>query len=189
MNRDDIVAVPSKILRKRSQRVPVIDEEIKQLAQDMIKATLDWEDHRQHETGVAMAAIQVGKPQRIIIVRNDPQQKDDRSFSVYLNPEIVKTEGKPEIDPEGCLSVPEIYGQVPRYPKVKVKALDLNGQRVRLTAEGFLARVLQHEIDHLHGRLFIDKVEDDNFLKLDQDGELSPLTGKDLLKARKSLGL
>jgi peptide deformylase len=78
---------------------------------------------------------------------------------------------------EGCLSVSDIYGKVPRYTKVRVKALDMNGNEVRFKAEGFLARVIQHEIDHTNGVVFIDHIRDESnaFYRLNNDGELEPL--------------
>jgi len=96
---------------------------------------------------------------------------------VYINPEIVKLEGEVTEDYEGCLSVRDVYGKVPRHSKVKLKALDLNGKQFRATAEGFMARIFQHEIDHTNGIVFIDHIKDmsEAFFKLKADGELEPL--------------
>ncbi len=90
---------------------------------------------------------------------------------------MTKYEGKQVEDFEGCLSVKDLYGKVKRYEKVRVKALDATGEPVRITAEGFLARVFQHEIDHTNGILFIDHIKDDKsaFFKLDTEGHLEPL--------------
>lgn len=142
----------------------------------MKRATLDWEAGRPHEVGVALAAIQVDEPLRIIIVRNNFDDKEDKSFSVFINPEIVKREGKPEADFEGCLSVADVYGKVARYPKIRLRALNEEGKEVRLRAEGFLARVIQHEVDHTHGTVFIDHIKDDPkaFFKLSDEGKLIP---------------
>lgn len=177
MNKDDIITLPHENLRKQSKRVHVITDSVKKLAKDMEEATLSWEDSRQHEVGVALAAIQVNKLHRIIVVRNSFDDKTDRSFQVFINPEIVKSYGELIEDFEGCLSVIGIYGKVPRYEKVKVKALNLDGREVRITAEGFLARVLQHEIDHTNGKLFVDHIKDssDKFYKLKDDGQLEEL--------------
>ncbi|MBI5357882.1 peptide deformylase, partial [Candidatus Saccharibacteria bacterium] len=147
MNKDNIITLPNENLRKRSRRILVITDGVKKLAQDMQDATLSWEDSRQHEVGVALAAVQVDKLQRLVVIRNSFEDKTDRSFQILINPEITKLSGEIIEDFEGCLSVKGIYGKVPRYEKVKVKALDLDGREVRVTAEGFLARVLQHEID------------------------------------------
>ncbi len=177
MHKEDIISLPNTHLRERSKKVGLITPEIKKLIADMQAATLDWEDNRNHEVGVALAGIQVDQPLRIVIIRNDFDNKKDRSFSVFLNPVITKYEGNIVEDYEGCLSVPDIYGKVPRYNKVKVKALDHNGQEVRITAEGFLARVFQHEIDHTNGIVFVDHIKDvvQAFYRLKEDGNLERL--------------
>jgi peptide deformylase len=176
MTRNDIIVIPDPRLRERSKRIGFIDDSTKQLAQDMIDATLDWEDHRDHESGAALAAVQVGRLWRIVIIRNDFEDRKDRTFGILVNPEIVKAEGEPTEEMEGCLSVGDIYGSVMRYPKVKVKAQDLDGKQVRLTATGFLARVLQHEIDHTNGVVFVDRVDDPHKLyKLQPDGKFKPV--------------
>jgi peptide deformylase len=89
----------------------------------------------------------------------------------------VKYEGEIITDYEGCLSVSDIYGNVPRHSKIRIKALDINGNEVRFKAEGFLARVIQHEVDHCNGILFIDHIRDhhDAFYRLDAEGKLRPL--------------
>lgn len=173
----DIIALPNKHLRQRSRKVGLVTDEIKRLIKDMEEATLDWEDHRQHEIGVALAAIQIDKPLKVVVIRNNFENKDDRSFSVFINPEITKYEGDIVDDFEGCLSVPDIYGKVPRHSKVRVKALDQDAKQVRITAEGFLARVFQHEIDHTTGLVFVDHIKDneDAFFRLKKDGKLEPL--------------
>lgn len=176
MDRKSIVTLPAKVLRERAKRVRVIDADIKKLAENMKLASLDWEDHRKNEVAAALAAPQIGQSVRVIIVRNDFSDSKDRGFQVFINPEIAKTEGKPVKDSEGCLSVADVYGMVPRYPKVKVKATTIEGTAVRITAEGFLARVLQHEIDHLHGTLFIDHIKGEPFYKINDAGKLIELS-------------
>ncbi|MDB5182356.1 MAG: peptide deformylase [Candidatus Saccharibacteria bacterium] len=175
--RDDIITLPNDHLRQRSQKVGVITDEIKQLIKDMEAATLDWEDSRDHEVGVALAAIQIDKPYRVVVIRNNFDDKKDRGFLALINPEIVKYEGEIEEDFEGCLSVREIYGKIPRHTKVRVKALNINGREVRITAEGFLARTFQHEIDHTNGKVIIDHIKGrkEAFYRLSQDGKLVPL--------------
>lgn len=177
MNKDSIITLPNSHLRNRSKKIGLVSDEIKKLIEDMKAATLDWEDSREHEVGVALAAIQIDKPYRVIIVRNDFDDKKDRSFSVFINPEIAKLEGELVEDFEGCLSVKDIYGKVPRYQKVKIKALNENGQEIRVTAEDFLARVFQHEVDHTNGKVFIDhiKKKPSAFFKLQNDGKLEKL--------------
>ena len=177
MNKDDIIALPNPHLRARSKKVGIIDEDIAQIIEGMKAATMDWEESREHEVGVALAAIQIDRPLRIVVIRNDFDNKDDKTFTVFINPQITKYEGVIEADYEGCLSVPDIYGKVPRYTKVRVKAQDEKGQEFRVTAEGFLARVFQHEIDHTNGIVFIDHIKSDPkaFYKLRADGHLEQL--------------
>lgn len=176
MTRKDVITLPHKNLRKPSRKVGLINEDILKLIQDMKSATLDWEDHREHEIGVALAAVQINKLFKVIIIKNDFDNKDDKTFTAFINPKITKVEGKPVKDYEGCLSVKDIYGLVPRYPKVKVKALDINGREFRITAEGFLARILQHEIDHTKGIMFVDHIKDqDAFYKLNSQGKLEKI--------------
>ena len=177
MTKDDIIALPNPHLRQKSQRVGLITPEIRQIVEDMKNATLDWDASREHEVGVALAAVQIDKLYRIVIVREDSKDKSNQEFTVFINPEITKHEGQVAADFEGCLSVPNIYGKVPRYTKVRVKALDLNGREFRASAEDFLARVFQHEVDHTKGTVFIDHIKDDPdaFYRLDEKGKLLKL--------------
>lgn len=177
MTKDDIIALPNPHLRKKSTRIHVITDDIIKLSDDMIAAALDWEDSRPHEISAALAAVQVDALKRLVIVRSDFDNKSTREFMTLINPEVVKYEGEIVADYEGCLSVQHIYGKVPRHTKVRIKAMDLDGNEVRFKAEGFLARVLQHEIDHCNGKIFIDHIKDktDAFYTLDEKGELQPL--------------
>lgn len=173
-----IITTPDPRLRARSIKVREITPEIKQVIADMTEASLDWEQKHPYELSAAMAAPQLGVNQRIIIVRDDLDNKDINTFTALINPEIIRTEGKTIKDYEGCLSVPEIYGMVARPDRVKVKATLADGSEVRLKAAGYLARTLQHEIDHLNGVLFIDHIRDDAdaFYRMGDDGELKPIT-------------
>lgn len=177
MDKSNIISLPNGHLRERSKKIGIITEEVTKLIEGMKNATLDWEDSREHEVGVALAAIQVDQPLRIVVIRNDFDNKDDKTFTVFINPEITKYEGKIEQDFEGCLSVPDIYGKVLRYTKVRVRAQDEAGRYFRVTAEGFLARVFQHEIDHTNGIVFIDRIKDDPaaFFRLKDDGHLEKI--------------
>lgn len=177
MNKNNIITLPNDHLRSRSAKVGIITPKVKQLVDDMKAATLDWEASRKHEVGVALAAIQVDQPLRVVVIRNNFDNKDDITFTVFINPVITKLEGKIEQDFEGCLSVPDVYGKVPRYSKVRVKALDLDGREFRITAQGFLARVFQHEIDHTNGKVFIDHIKNnpESFYKLSDKGHLEKL--------------
>lgn len=183
--KDSIITLPNGHLRQRSKRIPIVTDEVRQIIQDMIEATVDWEESRPHEVGVALAAVQIDQPFRVIVVRKDFENKDDKSFNVFVNPEIVKLEGELEEDYEGCLSVTDIYGKVPRYSKVRVRALDINGRPIRVKAEGFLARIFQHEIDHTNGLMFVDHLKDhkEAFYKLTDEGKLDPITYEQALQA------
>lgn len=176
MTKDALIKLPDPRLRQKSQRIKVVDDTIRQLAKDMASVTLDWEASRKHEFGAALAAIQIAQPYRVVVIREDFEDKNNQNFVVFLNPEIVKGEGDLVEDMEGCLSVEGVYGKVSRYPTVKIQAMNLKGQTVRLTARGFLARVFQHEIDHTNGLLFVDRVpSQDHLYQLGKDGEFTPV--------------
>lgn len=177
MKKEDIITLPNEHLRQKSKKVHVITDDIRALVDDMVSASLDWEDSRPHEISAALAAVQIDKLERVVIVRSDFEDKATRDFTTLINPEIVKYEGQVVTDYEGCLSVNKIYGKVPRHTKIRVKALDLDGNQVRFKADGFLARVIQHEIDHTNGIVFIDHIQHDKtaFYTLDEKGELQPL--------------
>lgn len=177
MKKEDIIALPNPHLREKSSKVHVVTDETAQLIADMTSAAIDWEESRPHEISAALAAVQIDRLDRVVIVRSDFEDKNDKHFTTLINPEIVKYEGALIEDYEGCLSVKKIYGKVPRYHKVRIKATNEHGETIRLKAEGFLARVLQHEIDHTNGVVFIDHIKDtpEAFYTLDDNGELQPL--------------
>lgn len=184
MTKEDIITLPNPHLREKSRKVTEINEEIKQLITHMTNAALDWEDSRPHEISAALAAVQVDSMYKVVVVRSDFENKESNQFTALINPEIIKYEGKLVEDYEGCLSVKDIYGHVPRYSKVRVRATNIDGQEVRFKAEGFLARVLQHEIDHTNGIVFIDHIKDapEAFYTLDDKGELEPLNYEKYIK-------
>lgn len=177
MKKEDVITLPNPHLRQKSAKVVTVDDDVKKLIRDLTSAALDWEDSRPHEISAAIAAVQIDHLTRVIIERSDFDDKEHREFTPLINPEIVKYEGEITEDFEGCLSVSDIYGKVPRHTKVRIKALNMEGQEVRFKADGFLARVLQHEIDHTNGIVFIDHIQDraDAFYKLDEKGELQAL--------------
>lgn len=174
---EKIITLPDPRLRQKSEKIYEITPEILQLVKDMTEVALDWENSRPHEISAALSAVQIGEPKRVVIVRSDLDNKESKDFTALINPQIVKYEGSVSSDYEGCLSVSSIYGQVPRYEKVRVKAMDIDGNEVRFKVDGFLARVIQHEIDHTNGIVFIDHIRDDKdaFYTLDEKGELQPL--------------
>lgn len=177
MKKEDIITLPNPHLRQKSDKVRELTDDVKKLIDDMTTASIDWEDSRPHEISAALAAVQLDKMTRIIIVRSDFDDKTIREFTPLINPEIVKYEGAIIEDYEGCLSVTDIYGKVPRHSKIRVRAINSDGQEVRFKADGFLARVIQHEIDHTNGIVFIDHIRDETnaFYELDKAGELQPL--------------
>lgn len=143
-----IVKEPDPILRKISKPVPKITPNIHKLLDNMADTMYDAH-------GVGLAAPQIGVPKRVIIVDT---AEEEQELIELINPEIVKSSGE-QLGPEGCLSIPGINGDVKRFEKVTVKGLDRDGHEVTIKAEGFLARVFQHEIDHLNGILFTDIAE------------------------------
>jgi len=175
--KENIITLPNPHLRQKSAKVKDITDAIITLINDMTSASLDWEDSRPHEISAALAAVQIDTLERVVIVRSDFEDKATRDFTALINPEIVKYEGEIISDYEGCLSVNNVYGLVPRHSKIRVKALDIEGNEVRFKAEGFLARVIQHEVDHTNGIVFIDHIQDETkaFYTLDEKGELQPL--------------
>lgn len=177
MKKENIITLPNPKLRQKSNKVHVITPETLELVDNLTSVALDWEDSRPHEISAAISAVQIGQLDRAVIIRSDFEDKEVRDFTALINPEIVKFEGEIIEDYEGCLSVPDVYGKVPRHDKIRVKALDIDGNEVRFKADGFLARTIQHEIDHVNGIVFIDHIKDnkDAFYKLDEKGELQPL--------------
>lgn len=173
----EIITTPDPRLRQKCRKVNTITEETRDIIAHMREASLDWEKAHPYELSAAMAAPQLGFDRRIIIIRDDLEDKKNINFTALIDPEIIKTEGKTEKDYEGCLSVPSIYGLVERPAKVKIKALLEDGTPVRVKAEGPLARTLLHEIDHLDGILFIDHIKDDHkaFFRMNDKGDLDPV--------------
>lgn len=138
----DIAIYPESVLRKRAKEVENIDFEIINLVKDM-------EDTMYAAPGVGLAAPQVSVSKRLILV--DPTgHKDSGKLIVMVNPEIIEEEGQ-DTAGEMCLSVPELQVDVPRATRILVRGYDLDGKEIRFEAEGFLARIFQHEIDHLNG--------------------------------------
>ena len=137
------------VLRKQCEVVENIDGELVTLSEDMIETTLA-------APGIGLAANQIGIPWRIFVVNMGFETENDNLITL-INPEITAIEGS-ELGEEGCLSIPDVVAKVNRATQVELKAIDLNGKDVRLEAMGFLARALQHEIDHLNGILFWDSL-------------------------------
>ena len=136
-----------EILRKRAREIEVIDVKIRELAKDMMETMHRWD-------GLGLAGPQVGVLKRIIVI---DLYEEGMQFTL-INPVIISQKGTQEVD-EGCLSFPNKFGKVERPKEVVVEALDLDGKKVKLKARDLLAQALCHEIDHLNGDLFVDKVK------------------------------
>lgn len=135
-----------EILKKRSKEIEVIDDKIRELAKDMLETMHKWD-------GLGLAGPQVGILKRIVVI---DLYEEGMQF-VLINPVIVSSKGEQEVD-EGCLSFPNQFGKVIRPKEVTVEALDLDGNKVTLKGKDLLAQALCHEIDHLDGHLFVEKV-------------------------------
>jgi peptide deformylase len=152
----EIVTTPDPVLRQRARKVRTVTKEIQTLMDDMVETM-------RVASGVGLAAPQVGISQRVIVVEYAEQSEDPEAppnlpkLYAVANPEIIRHSVDTEIANEGCLSIPGYIGEVERYSIVTVKGLNLNGDPFRLKAKGWLARIFQHEIDHLDGVLYIDR--------------------------------
>ena len=140
-----ILVVGNPVLRQKAKRVSQFDKPLQKLVDDMIETM-------RAAPGVGLAGPQIGVPLRLAVIEVDDE------ITVIANPEIVKASEGEEMD-EGCLSVPGYWGRVRRADKVVVKAKNRDGKDFRVSAEGLLAQALQHEIDHLHGMLYVDRLD------------------------------
>lgn len=155
---------PDDVLRQKAKRVSRIDSSIQKLIDDMVETM-------QAVGGLGLAAPQVGVSRRVIVL-----QEPEAEPVAVINPEIVRRSGAQEVT-EGCLSVPGYYGELTRSARVTVKGKDRQGKEIRIKASGLVAEALQHEIDHLNGTLYLDRLESQD--KLYQVGE-SQDTGEEL---------
>jgi peptide deformylase len=155
-----IAGLGHPVLRQKANKVPAAEinsPRIQDLIEDMITTM------REHE-GVGLAAPQVYEPLRIFAVESKGNgrypDRDAFDLIVFINPEILKQSEKKEVDWEGCLSIPDLHGRVPRSSQISVRASDRRGKPFNIEARGFLARAIQHEYDHLEGVLFPDRMSD-----------------------------
>jgi peptide deformylase len=172
MNILPLIVLPDPLLRQVSKPVERIDEALNRFADDMLATMYD-------APGIGLAAVQVGEPLRMLVI-DIAREDQEKNPMVFINPEIVEASAERSVHEEGCLSIPDYYADVERPASVTVRALDRKGKPVETRAEGLLATVLQHEIDHLNGVLFIDhisKLKRDmvvrKFRKLSRDREKS----------------
>ncbi|HNR51391.1 MAG: Peptide deformylase [Deltaproteobacteria bacterium ADurb.BinA179] len=147
MPKKEILLYPDKVLKSRAQEIDNIDLDIISLAEDM-KRTMH------SAPGVGLAAPQVGESKRLIVV-DQSAGRDESQLIILINPVIIEKEGV-ETDTEMCLSVPETSVDVDRAGRILVTGTDLGGKEVRMEAQGYLARIFQHEIDHLDGKVILD---------------------------------
>ncbi|MCJ2129145.1 peptide deformylase [Methylobacterium sp. E-045] len=155
-----LVILPDARLRQVSTPVGAIDDEIRTLAADMLETMYD-------APGVGLAAIQVGVTKRVVTI-DTSKDENARQPQVFIDPEIVWASEEKRVYDEGCLSIPEYYGEVERPDRVRVRFRDLDGETREIDADGLLATCIQHEIDHLDGVLFIDhlsKLKRDRVIK------------------------
>lgn len=145
MAEKEIVTLPDPVLRKQAKAVSKPDADMKELVKKM-------EAVMRENNGVGLAANQVGVLQKVFVY------DDGSGFGAIVNPKIISAEGE-QVGYEGCLSVPGLQGEVRRALEVVIKGNDLEGKPIKIKATGLLARIFQHELDHLHGKLFTDRVE------------------------------
>lgn len=166
-----LVLLPDPVLRKKSDPLERVDDEIRTLADDMLETMYD-------APGIGLAAIQIGIPRRMLVI-DCAKEDEEKAPMVFINPEIVERSDERAIYEEGCLSIPDYYAEVERPAEVTVEYTDRDGKAQQVKADGLLATCLQHEIDHLNGVLFIDHIS-----KLKRDMVVKKFTK--LAKARNS---
>lgn len=145
----EVLIYPDPELKQKAKAVAKVDDDIRALVQDMV-------DTMYAEKGVGLAATQIGVHKRIIVIDASPQQPGEK-LRVFINPELLEADGRTKFT-EGCLSIPGETEEIERFLKVSVRALDENGDSFELEAEGLLSIALQHEMDHLDGVLFVDRL-------------------------------
>jgi peptide deformylase len=151
-----IVTLPDPVLHRKARAVTTFDKDFQTLVDDMIETMRD-------APGVGLAAPQVGISDRLLVVEyyvneeaEDAEDQAKKRVWVLVNPEIVKASEEKVMGVEGCLSIPNLVGEVERHETVQIKGLNRHGQAMRIKASGWLARIFQHEIDHLNGIVFTD---------------------------------
>ncbi len=148
----EIVTIPDPVLRRKAHKVASFDKDLQTLIEDMIDTMRD-------APGVGLAAPQVGVSQRLIVVEygDDEDENAPKKLYVVANPEIVQASVETEVGVEACLSIPRLMGEVERHTEIVIKGQNRQGRPVKIKIKGWMARIFQHEIDHLEGILFTDR--------------------------------
>jgi len=164
----DIVTLPQAVLRRKARKVSDFGPDLQALVDDMVETM-------RQAPGVGLAAPQVGDSSRLIVVEYGDDENDEIPPKLYVmaNPEITRTSQETILGTEGCLSVPGIQGDVERLEAITVKGLNRHGRPMTVKAKGWLARIFQHEIDHLDGILFVDRAEK-LWQAAEHQGQVSP---------------
>ena len=144
-----IITLPDPLLRKTSAAIERVDEDLQRLIDDMLETMYD-------APGVGLAAVQVGVPRRLIVLDVGGEDEDEQRPLVMINPEIVALGPEMRMHEEGCLSIPDVRIEIERPSTATVRFTDRNGKAQEIEADGLLATAVQHEIDHLNGKLIID---------------------------------
>ena len=166
----EITTHPAQVLRRKAHKVTHFDSSLQQIIADMIDTMRD-------EPGVGLAAPQVNVPLKVVVVEySEDGETIDHSQKLYIvvNPEITRFSEEVEQGIEGCLSIPGFAGEVERPVKITLKGQDRKGKNIKIKAEGWLARIFQHEIDHLNGILFIDRAQNVWKVEEEQTTQLIP---------------
>ncbi len=165
----EVVIAPDPRLRVKTKPIKKITPALSELTTQMIKLTKNFKDPE----GVGLASTQIGLKERFFVGKTDPAKtKKEAKFNVFINPQITFYAKRQKKYFEGCLSIPNLYGQLNRSVMIKATYQNLNGQKISQTLKGQDAWIFQHEVDHLNGTLFVDKV-------LQQKGRFFKYTGKD----------
>jgi peptide deformylase len=169
----EIITIGHPTLRQKARKVTRFGPELRQLIEDMIETM-------RQAPGVGLAAPQVNVPERVIVIElpADEEEGKPAELYTYVNPEIVKTSRDIEEGNEGCLSIPGYVGDVPRHTMIVVRGQDAYGKSQRIRAHDYLARIFQHEVDHLDGVLFIDRVTDPSKIHEITTAEASAAAGE-----------
>ena len=144
-----IIILPDPILRQPSARIERVDDELNRLVDDMLETMYA-------APGVGLAAVQVGVPRRLLVLDVSDKEEDEKQPIAMINPEILSLGGEMRVHEEGCLSIPDVRIEIERPSSLTVRYTDRTGTRQELTADGLLATAIQHEMDHLDGKLIID---------------------------------